>query len=149
MTDRPVAGTEALGMKLLGVDYGEKRVGLALTDDLGLLAHARGSVPREGAADEIEDLAREEGARTAVVGLPLNMDGTEGQSARHARGFAEELKKRGLAVTLFDERLTTVQARSLLREAGVNSRRAKDVLDGASAQLLLQAYVDLKKREGS
>ena len=136
-------------MKLVGVDYGEKRVGLALTDDLGLLAHARGSIPREGAPDEIERLAREEGASLVVVGLPLNMDGTEGKSARAARGFAEELEERGLAVTLFDERLTTVQARSLLREAGVSSRRAKDVLDGASAQLLLQAYVDSKRREGS
>lgn len=133
-------------MKLIGVDCGEKRVGLAVTDELGLLAHARGSVARERAADEIERLAREEAAAEVVVGLPLNMDGTEGMSARAAREFAEELKARGLRVALFDERLTTVQARALLREAGVGSRRAKAKLDGASAQLLLQAYADSRKR---
>ena len=83
----------------------------------------------------------------AVVGLPLNMDGTEGESARAAREFAGELQERGLAVELFDERLTTAQARSLLREAGVSSRRAKGKLDGASAQLLLQAYIDSSGRE--
>ena len=137
-------------MKSMGVDCGEKRVGLAVTDELGLLAHARGSVPRERAVDEIETLAREEDVAQVVVGLPLNMDGTEGMSARAARGFAEELMGRGLTVTLFDERLTTAQAQSLLREAGIDSRRAKSRLDGASAQILLQTYADSRKnREGT
>ena len=130
----------------MGVDCGEKRVGLAVTDELGLLAPPRGSVPRERAADEIEKLAREEEIAQVVVGLPLNMDGTEGMSARAAREFAEELRGRGLQVALFDERLTTFQAQSLLREAGVDSRRAKAKLDGASAQILLQEYAESRKR---
>jgi len=134
-------------LKILAVDYGERRVGVAVTDELGILAHARGSIPREGAAEELAILARKEGAREAVVGLPLNMDGTEGASARAARAFAGELEERALSVAFFDERLTTVQAQALLREAGVDSRRAKKKVDGASAQLLLQAYIDAKKRE--
>ena len=132
--------------KLLGVDYGEKRVGLAVTDELGMLAHPRGSVPREKAVDEIERLAREEEVTELVVGLPLNMNGTEGPQAAIAREFAGELSGRGLKVTLLDERLTTVQAQSLLREAGIDSRKAKLKLDGASAQILLQAFVDSRKK---
>ena len=133
-------------MKLLGVDYGEKRVGLAVTDELGILAHPRGSVPRKCAAGEIENLAREEGVEEVVVGLPLNMDGTEGPQAAIAREFADELRGRGLKVALFDERLSTVQAQSLLREAGVDSRRARLKIDGASAQIFLQAFIDARKR---
>ena len=133
-------------MRYLGVDLGRARIGLALADDvlrtarpLSTLAH------RSRSADvaAIGEVAREYEVSTAVVGLPLNMDGSEGASARHARAFADDLSRAlGLEVELFDERLSSFEAESRLRDRGFSARESKGRVDAEAAAVILQGWLD-------
>ena len=138
-------------MRRLGIDHGERRVGLALSDEEGVIAHPRDTWERKDPSALIERLAAfvmEEDVKEIVVGLPLHLDGREGASARRARRFAEKLKERtGLEVVLFDERLSTSAAQRSLSSAGVSMRDQKQVVDKVAATLLLQSYLD-SQREG-
>lgn len=135
-----------------GIDYGGARVGVAVSDELGLLAHPRPFLqaePRNELLRSLKDLAREDEITRFIVGLPLDMRGGEGPSARKARTFAQELANAvGLDVELWDERLSTVQANRALQAAEVNARDAKKRIDSASAVVILQAWLDQQATKG-
>jgi len=133
-------------VRAAAIDVGKARVGLAVADELGLLAHPRqyidGRDPRR-AIDALAKLAREEGIGLFLVGLPQKLSGEEGPSARRARRFADQLRARAaVEVELIDERLSTHQARARLREQGVKEREARERIDSASAAVLLQSWLD-------
>lgn len=132
--------------RLLGVDYGDRRVGFALSDPLGILATAK-DVQRveapEHAANETARRAHEWGAEGIIVGLPLNMDGSRGEAVTKVDHFIELLRERTeLPVKTWDERLTTHSAHAALRAGGTDARGRKNVVDKVAAEILLQAYID-------
>jgi putative Holliday junction resolvase len=133
-------------MRAAAVDLGKVRVGLAVADDLGLMAHPRryldGRDPRRVVAD-LARLAEAEGITVFVIGLPRQLNGKEGLAAGRARRFAEQLAKRTSArVELVDEWLSTVEAHARLRDQGTNSRDARERVDSAAAAVLLQSWLD-------
>jgi len=134
----------------LGVDYGKARIGVAVSDDLGMMAHALETVANNGAPaiERLKTLATERKAERFIVGLPRNMDGSEGASAQEARSFAERLGlSSGLPVELRDERLTTAGAQRLFHDAGVNTKKSRNRIDMAAAQLILQSYLDSRQMD--
>lgn len=139
-------------MRILGVDPGEVRLGLAVSDELGLTAQGLPTwVSRGRSADlaHLRALVEELGVAEVVVGLPRNMDGTIGPSAEAARELAEDLRTAlGLPVSLWDERLTTQAATRALTEAGVSRRRRRGRVDAVAAALILQGYLDRARAAG-
>jgi putative Holliday junction resolvase len=137
------------GGRVLALDRGEVRVGVAISDELGVLAHPRPVLDgrRAGALFEaIRRLVDEEGVTRVLVGWPLDLSGDEGPAARRAARFAEEVARvTGVTVELVDERMTTVVAERSLREAGVSRRAAKQKVDGAAAAHLLQGWLDARR----
>ena len=134
-------------MTSLGIDYGDKRIGLAITDELEIISSPLKTIPNDGKTiGEIRQIITERKVDTVVVGMPLNMDGTLGLAARKSQEFARKLKAEVAAeVKTFDERLTTVQAdRAMLMHDVSRAKRAKH-RDEMAAQILLQSYVDSKK----
>lgn len=133
-------------MRYLGLDVGRARIGLALADDVLRTARAHTTVSRRGDdtdLDAVAEVAARYEVTRAVVGLPLNMDGTEGGSARLARAFAASLGARlGLPVDLHDERLSTFEASQRLREQGFSARDQKGVIDAEAAAVILQGWLD-------
>jgi putative Holliday junction resolvase len=133
-------------VRYLGLDVGRATIGLALADDVLRTARALRTLRRAGEAQdlaEIRKVAEEFEVATAVVGLPLNMDGTEGASARLARGFAGRLGAAlGVAVELQDERLSTFEAEDRLRRQGLTARDRKAVVDAEAAAVILQDWLD-------
>jgi putative Holliday junction resolvase len=128
------------------LDLGGVRVGVALDDELGMMAHPRGVLDgrnREALLKSLVALAREESIARFVVGLPLDMKGGEGDAARKARAIAQAIADAtGLDVELWDERLTTVQARRALAASEKHGKKAKALIDEASAVTILQAWLD-------
>ena len=133
-------------MRVLGVDYGEKRLGLAVSDPGGLIALALDTVQvenRRQALAAVVAACRETEAEQVVVGLPLNMDGTRGPMADKADAFADALgRAAGLPVATWDERLSTAAAERVLLEADLSRRKRKKVRDRVAAQVILQGYLD-------
>jgi putative Holliday junction resolvase len=135
-------------VRTLGVDLGRVRIGLALADDV--LRTARPLRVVERRAEEVDLAAisaavREYEVDQVVLGLPLNMDGTEGPSARLARAFAPKLEAAlGVPVELFDERLSTFEATSRLRERGISARDGRAVIDAEAAAVILQGWLDAR-----
>jgi putative Holliday junction resolvase len=130
--------------RALGVDPGSARIGLALSDELGCMAHPLRTLKAspESPAD-IAATAEESGSRTIVIGLPRNMNGTYGPAAEKSRVLAEAVRQRTSAkVILWDERLTTAAATKRLQEAGRNSREQRGVIDQAAAVQILQDWLD-------
>lgn len=137
---------EVSDKRLLGVDFGLKRVGIATCDSLHLLATplpvVHTSSMRE-TIDKVAAIAIEQSVGGIVVGLPLNLDGTESVQSGRAQAFARNLSKvTGLPVELWDERLTTVEADGLLEAAGVKKSERHKYIDSASATVILQSYLD-------
>jgi putative Holliday junction resolvase len=133
-------------MRLIGLDHGRRRIGIAVGDTETGLAFARPALRRTNLAvdlDTISALARDEEADLAIVGLPRNMDGSEGPQAAAARDFGERLAAIGLRVKYMDERLTTWQAAEELAAEGRDIQRDSGELDSAAARLILQEYLDL------
>jgi putative Holliday junction resolvase len=132
--------------RLLGVDLGEKRVGLAVSDTGGILATPLRVLHVTSPNDAVRQVAAacvEVGAEGVVLGLPRNMDGTEGPKARESRTFAEKLgAAAALSVTLWDERLTTSLVERVLLDSDVSRRRRREVVDKLAAQAILQSYLD-------
>ena len=134
---------------MLGVDAGERRVGVAISDDLGILAsplivldRRRGLAP---VLDTLANLVREERVSRLVVGLPMNEDGSHGPQARRAKDFARAATRvLGLPVDLWDERLSTREAENILRAQGRNVRRLRErgEVDAVAAAVILQDYLD-------
>ena len=134
--------------RLIGLDHGSKRIGVAIGDTETRLAFARPALRRQNTAvdiDAIARLAREEEAATIVLGLPRNMDGSEGVQAAAARKFGERLAAIGLAVDFQDERLTSWQALEQMGPRRGRDRRSGE-LDSAAARLILQEYLDAGPR---
>jgi putative Holliday junction resolvase len=133
-------------MRYLGVDLGRARIGLALADDVLRTAQAHGTLRRGGLKLDlaaIAEVAREYEVSRVVLGLPLNMDGTEGPSARLARDFAPRLEEAlGVPVELFDERLSTFEAETRLRERGLPAEDRRSVVDAEAAAVILQGWLD-------
>ena len=129
-------------MRILGLDYGSKTVGVAVSDPLGLIAQKVETILRQTLA-RIEELIAEYEVEKIVLGFPKNMNNTVGERAEKALEFGEMLKKRtGLEVIMWDERLTTVEADRTLIEAGVRRENRKQYLDGIAAVFILQGYLD-------
>jgi putative Holliday junction resolvase len=131
--------------RVLGIDLGEVRVGVAISDDLGLLAHPLETIDalRRDPYDRVEELAREKQVDAIIVGVPRNMDGSFGPAALKAREVIERLRERvSCRVIPWDERLTTVAAERALREAGRKAREQRSVVDQVAAQILLQSWID-------
>jgi putative Holliday junction resolvase len=137
--------------RVCALDLGAARVGVAISDELGLMAHPRGVLdakPRPKLLAALRDLAREEEIGLVLVGLPLDMCGTEGEAARRARLVAQEIADATACdVELVDERLTTVQAQRALTASGLRGKGARARIDEASAVAILQAWLD--RRQGS
>lgn len=130
------------------LDLGAARVGVAVTDELGMMAHPRGALaakPRPALLGALKELVAEENVGRIVIGLPLDMRGTEGEAARRAREMAQQIADAtGCEVELFDERLTTVQAQRALTASGVKGKKARARIDEASAVAILQAWLDAR-----
>ncbi|HEY7726741.1 MAG TPA: Holliday junction resolvase RuvX [Anaeromyxobacteraceae bacterium] len=133
-------------MRYLGLDVGRATIGLALADDVLRTARALRTLRRGGDAVDLAALRRlaaDYEVSRAVVGLPLNMDGTEGPSARMARGFAARVGEAlGVPVELFDERLSTFEAEGRLRERGLHGRARRAAVDAEAAAVILQGWLD-------
>lgn len=135
-------------MRILCLDYGEKRIGSAVSDPLGISAQGLGfieAVPESKALEKIKEIADEVKAEKIVVGLPLNMNGSTGPRARQVLEFVESLKEIFPEVETFDERLTTRQAESAMLEADLSRRKRKKIIDKLSAVLILQGYLDSRR----
>ncbi len=135
--------------RMLGLDVGDRRIGVAMSDPLGLSAQRLTLIERqtpEQDARAIETLVNEHDAQAVVVGLPLNMDGTVGDQAKKVMTFTEALKARlQCPVHLWDERLTTMQGERALLETDTSRRKRKQVIDQIAAQLILQHYLDASR----
>jgi len=136
-------------MRILGIDYGTKRLGLALSDEDEILASPLPVRVRTGLADDLKfvsDLTVERGVGRIVLGLPLNMNGSRGEMARAVQAFAAELRNAcDLPVVLFDERLTTSEAERVLIQADISRKKRKNLRDGLAAVLILQGYLDSQR----
>lgn len=137
-------------MRILGIDFGARRIGIAISDEDGRVAVPHSTLERRSdaaAARAIAELARREGVGALVVGEPVNLDGTRGPAAERARAFAARLAAASaLPCLLVNESLTTVEAAQRLREAGVDPRRDPGRLDAVAAQILLQEALDRRAR---
>lgn len=131
--------------RVLALDYGTRRVGVAVSDPLGLTAQAHSVLDAEDPSlmDQISSLATDLGADRVVVGLPVSLNGREGPAAAAARRFAERTgAATGLPVHLVDERFTTVSAERVLAQSGLSGPRRRRVRDRVAAAVLLQSYLD-------
>lgn len=132
-------------MKVMAIDYGDARTGVAISDATGLLAGFTTVVHgyrQEAVAQEIARLAKAHGAERIVLGLPRNMDGTEGPRAELCREFGALLKEEtGLEVAMWDERRTTVDAHRILTETGNRGKKRKEKVDAVAATLILEGYL--------
>jgi putative holliday junction resolvase len=130
----------------LALDVGKKRIGLALSDPLGIAAQGLPTLHRTRIRDDLNALAqicRERDVRLLLVGRPLHMSGDESRQGVYTREFAERLAEHtGLPVQYLDERLTTVQAERVLRESGIGIEKRAAAVDKLAAVLLLQSYLD-------
>lgn len=132
--------------RVLGIDHGDVRIGIAMSDETAFLASPLTTVQNsKHAADEIAALTAEHQVEKVIIGLPLNMDGSAGPATEKVRRFAAKLaKKTDVPIIENDERLTTVTAHHNLREAGLDGRKRKGVVDMAAAQVILQDWLDMQ-----
>ena len=140
-------------MRIIGLDYGTKTVGVALSDPLLITAQPYETITRENpkqirkTLQRIEAIIAAEDVKEIVLGYPKNMNGTEGERARDTEAFKETLERRTLLpVHLMDERLTTVQADRILEETGVAYSARKEHIDKMAAAIILQTWLDMQSR---
>ena len=137
-------------VRILGIDYGEARIGLAASDELGMLAHPVETVHRRETPDylgRIAEVVEERQAATVVVGMPLRLDGSRGTAVGKVEKFIEALRKRlpdHVHIETADERLSTVEAQRKLHEAGRTIKNSRNVIDQMAAVVILQDYLDEK-----
>ena len=135
-------------MRILGVDYGDARIGLALSDELGILASPLETYKSQSMRkdiDYISAIAKDKNCAKIVVGLPLNMNGTEGASVQKTKAFGTVLERvAGIPVVYKDERLTTVQVERAFDLGNVKKDKRKQIVDRNAAVLILQSYLDMK-----
>ena len=137
-------------MKILAVDYGDSRTGLAYCDRYESIAAPLGTVfekSPEKCFQKIIATAKEQGSELIVVGHPLNMDGSLGPRAKLCEELAERIEREsGIKTLLWDERVTTVQAIGILNETNVRRKKRKEVIDTVAATLILESYLDFRKK---
>jgi putative Holliday junction resolvase len=137
--------------RLLAVDWGERRIGLALSDETQVLAQPLATLTRRAGKRfpmaQLLDLVKRHGVTGIIVGLPLDESGAEGDAAHAARALADDIKRRlgDVEVTMWDERMTTARVLAAVREMGGSTRGRKTDLDAMAAALLLQHYMDARK----
>ena len=138
-------------MRKLGIDYGETWYGIAITDLLSKIASPRQNYKSRGWKDDIPffcNLIKAENVDTVVLGLPINMDGTEGERCGVVRAFAKRLQEAsGVPVAFVDERLTTVEMDAFLESQGIFGKSRKQYVDKLSAQLILKTYLEKLEME--
>ena len=138
--------------RALGIDHGEARIGLAISDELGMLAHPLETIHLKDVADPLARIAAIVESRKIgmiVLGLPRNMNGTYGPAAEKVRAFAENLRARvACEVKLWDERLTSVAAQRSLHEVGRTVKQSREVIDQVAAQMILQGWLDAQAMLG-
>jgi putative holliday junction resolvase len=143
------AGTKS--RRILAIDYGRKRIGLALSDDLGLTAQPLGTLVRINRREDLRRLrgiCREHGVAHIIVGHPVHMSGEASEMADEAARFSARLKKElGIDTELYDERLTSWEARQTVSEAKPSSRKKRGSLDDIAAAILLRDYLEQKRSE--
>ncbi len=136
----------ALPMRIMGLDVGDRTVGVAMSDELGITAQGVEVIRRAGLSRDLEalkDLARRYSVHKVVYGLPINMDGTEGPQAEKTRNFAEEAARAiGVPAVPWDERLSTVASERILIEADLSRKKRRQVVDKVAAAYILQSYLD-------
>lgn len=135
--------------RILALDLGKRRIGLALSDELGITAQGLETLERTNIREDIGRLARlasEKNAGLILVGKPLHMSGREGRQVEHAREFAGRLQAAtGLPIEFWDERLTTVEAQRVLRKSGISIQKRAQAVDRLAAVILLESYLDSRK----
>ena len=136
--------------RIMGIDYGDARTGVALSDLMCTIVGSTCVVPsrnREKAMADLIRIAKENEVGQIVVGLPKNMDGTEGPRAELCRKFAEELRQAtGLPVVMWDERRTTVEAHNILSQHNYHGQKRKNTVDAVAASLILEGYLAFRGR---
>jgi putative Holliday junction resolvase len=139
-------------VRALGLDLGSHRIGVALSDELGLAAHPKVVIPRRGDAADVETVAalvEVESAEIVVIGLPLTLEGKVGPAARRALAFAQALRARlAVPVETWDERFSTAAVERVLLEGDVSRARRKQVIDKQAAAFLLQGWLDARRGPG-
>lgn len=148
---RPIIGVVELSGRILAIDYGSRRIGLAVTDPLGITAQGLETLQRKNKRSDfarLEKLLREYEVREIVLGYPLRMSGQEGTQSQKVAEFAQELRRRfQLPVRLWDERLTSAEANRLLREADISIRKRAAAVDRIAATLILQSFLQARAVE--
>lgn len=136
-------------MRLMGLDYGNVHVGVALSDELGMTAYPLEVIKRKDSNKlrktfaRIEEIAREYKVDKIIIGLPLNMDDSESEISKTVIDFSENIKSRtGLPVELWDERLSTLEATDILKEAGIKVQDRKTYIDKIAASFILRRYME-------
>ena len=136
--------------KIMGIDYGDARTGVAISDLLCTIVGSSTVVPSRNTEKAIADIVRlskENSVGEIVVGLPRNMDGSEGIRAELCRDFAKKLEEAtGLKVTMWDERRTTVEAHNILSQHNYHGKKRKDTVDAVAASLILEGYLNFRGR---
>ncbi len=136
-------------MRILGIDYGDVRVGLAVSDPTGFLAGGIGNIKIKGMNDAVKlvcEKVKEYNIEKIVLGLPVNMNGSVGDKAEKIKVFAKKLTEvSGLECEFTDERRTTIMAHGFMNETGTHGKKRKESVDTLSAQIILQTYLDMKR----
>ena len=140
-------------MRIMGIDYGDSRVGIALSDPMGVMAHGYKTLPNKvypKLLDAVCLIITEQKVDTVVLGLPKNMNGTLGPRAEVTKKFADDLLKRipEIKISFQDERLTTVEAATFLNATNTRGQSRKNIIDTVSAEIILQSYLDTDKSKG-
>jgi len=136
-------------MRVLGLDFGSKRIGLAISDGLGITAQPLDTITPDK-LHTLNELIKEYEVEELVVGLPLNMNGSKGPKAEEAIAFVEELKKTiSVPIKMWDERLTTMAVEKELIRADVSRKKRKRSIDKLAAQLILQGYLDAQRAKNA
>jgi putative holliday junction resolvase len=140
-------------MRILALDLGKRRIGLALSDELGITAQGLPTLQRKNNRSDLAALTRiaqEKAVDLILIGEPLHMSGDVGAQARNAREFSELVARHtGRQIQLWDERLTTVEASRVLRDSGISIEKRARAIDQMSAVILLQSYLDFRASGGS
>lgn len=139
-------------MRIMALDFGTKRIGIAVSDELFMTAQGLPSLYRKDLKSDLNEIARlvkSNDVGEIIVGLPLSMNGTYSAKTKEAVAFAEDLSKAvNVAVKTWDERLTSMQAERVLLEADVSRAKRKKVTDKLAAQIILQSYLDSRVKKG-
>lgn len=135
-------------MRILGIDYGKAKIGVAISDELKLFAHPLQSINADNSINEIKEILEEYEVSEIVIGFPRTLKGMDGKMAENTKIFTEKLKKNVNArISIWDERLSTKQAENIMIKADVSRKKRKVKIDSLAAAIMLQSYLDRKKNK--